>query len=147
RPHHRDDQWNVQLSQLRQVVLEESIEALVRQPDRVDQPGWRLPQARRRVAGARLRSDRLGDEGREGELVDERVPEGSPGSDRVERSRPVDDGVAQLDAAEIHRQCPDPGTRAVSISSPRTTGPSTQSRIYPPVACGIAQPKQAPKPQ
>src|SRR4029077_7700612 len=77
----------------------------------------------------------------------ERVPEGSPGSDRVERSRPVDDGVAQLDAAEIHRQCPDPGTSAVSISSPRPTGPSTQSRIYPPVACGIAQPKQAPKPQ
>ena len=52
--HHRDDQRHGQLGELRQVRLEEAVEPLVRQPDRVDQPGRRLPQPRRRVALARL---------------------------------------------------------------------------------------------
>ena len=51
----------------------------------------------------------------------------------------------ELDA-QVH-QCPDPGTRAVSISAALTTGPSTQSRMKPPAASGTAHPKQAPKPQ
>ena len=67
--HHRDDQRHGQLRQLRQVLGEESLEALVRQADRVDHPGGRLPDPRRRVAGARLGRDRLRDEGREGEVA------------------------------------------------------------------------------
>ena len=111
---------------------EEALEALVRQPDRVDHPGRRLPEPRRRVAGARLRRDRLRDEGRERELVEQRVAEGPPRRDRVEGAGAVDDRVARArcrrDRSQVH-QWPDPGTSAVAISSPRTTGPSTQRRM------------------
>src|SRR5262249_20049948 len=114
--------------------------------DRIDQTRWRLPEPRRRIAGPRLRGDRLRDERREGELVEQPVAERAPARDRVEGPGAVDHRVAQLDAAEVD-QCPEPGTSAVSSWSPRTTGPSTQRRRYPPSARGTAQPKHAPKPQ
>ena len=66
---------------------EEALEPLVGQPDRVDQAGRGLPQARRRVALARLERDRLRDEGVEGEALEQRVAEGPPGGDRVEGAR------------------------------------------------------------
>ena len=70
----------------------------------------------------------------------QRVAEGPPGGDRIEGPGAVDDRVAQLQAAELggrrgpnlyrgRHQWPDPGTSAVAICSPRTTGPSTQSRM------------------
>ena len=43
RRHHRDDQRHRQLGQPRQVLGEEALQALVRQPDRVDHPGRGLP--------------------------------------------------------------------------------------------------------
>ena len=73
--HHRDDQRHRQLRQLRQVLGEEPLQALVRQPDRVDHPRRRLPDPRRLVAGPRLRRDRLRDEGGEGEILQQRVTE------------------------------------------------------------------------
>ena len=121
--------------QLRQVLLEESLEALVREPDRVDHPGRRLPEPRRRVSGARLRRDRLRDEGREREALEQRVAEGAPGGDRVEGARAVDDRVRESDPAELDRQvgasyrCPAPPTSAVSISSRADHRASTQSRM------------------
>ena len=48
--HDVDDQRHRQLGELRQVVLEVAVEALVRQPDRVDHAAGQLPQPRRRVA-------------------------------------------------------------------------------------------------
>ena len=67
-----------------------------------------------------------------GKSLEQRVAEDAPGGDRVKGPRAVDDRVRELDPAEVdgHRSpCPDPATRAVSISSPRTTGPSTQRRM------------------
>src|SRR5271154_2228117 len=50
---------DAELAEPWQVLLEIALEALVRQPDRVDEPGGGLPQPWRRVAGARLQGDRL----------------------------------------------------------------------------------------
>ena len=50
------------------------LEALVRQADRVDQPGRRLPQPRRRVALARRERDRLRDEASNGKCSSSASP-------------------------------------------------------------------------
>ena len=117
RAHHVGDQRHRQLGELGQVVLEVAAQALVGQPDRVDHPGRRLAQPRRRVALARLERDRLGDEGREREVGQQRVAEDPARRDRVEGARAVDDRVGELDAAE-RGQCA--GTSA--IASPARTG-------------------------
>ena len=67
-----------------------------------------------------------------GNSSSEGLAEDAPGGDRVERAGAVQHRVlepqpAELDA-QVH-QCPDPGTRAVSISAALTTGPSTHSRM------------------
>ena len=114
--------------------VEEAVEALVREPDRVDHPGRGLPEPRRRVAGSRLGGDRLRDEGGEREALEQRVAEGASGGDRIEGAGAVDDRVRERDPAELERRstiigAPLPATSAVSISSPRTTGPSMQRRM------------------
>ena len=63
---------------------EEALEALVGQPDRVDQPAGGLPQPRRRIALARRDVIVLRHEGVEGEALEQRVAEGAAGGDRVE---------------------------------------------------------------
>ena len=130
--HHRDDERDGQLREFRQIAREEPFEALVRQPDRIDQAGGRLPQPRRRIALARSQGDRLRHESVERELLEQLIAERTPRGDRVERARPVQDGAAQRDPAELDAavrcQCPLPGTSAVSSSRASTTGPSTQSR-------------------
>ena len=124
-----------QARQLRQVVDEKALEALVRQADRVDHSRRRLVQTRRRVAGPRLWGDRLRDEHAERKALVEGVAECPPGGDRVEGAGAVDDRVGEADAAELEAevglraQCPLPATSAVSMSAALTTGPSTQSRI------------------
>ena len=120
--HHRDDQRHRQLGQLRQVLGEEALEPLVRQPDRVDHPGRRLPDPLRLVAGPRLRRDRLRDEGGEGEVLQQRVAVDAARGDRVEGPGGVDHRVRELDPAELRHAA------TSAIRSPRTTGPSTQRR-------------------
>src|SRR5439155_15208520 len=102
----------------------------VGETDRVDHPGGRLPQARRRVALARSERDRLRDEGVEGKLVEKRIAEGAAGGDRVVRAGAVKDRAAKGDAAQVDglAQCPVPAIRAVSSWSASSTGPSTHSR-------------------
>ena len=115
--HDVDDQRHGQLGELRQVLLEVAVEALVGQPDRVDHAAGQLPQPRRRVALARLERDGLGDEGGERELLVEGVAEGAACRDGVERPGAVDDPVRERDAAELDHS-----------SSRSMTGPSTQRR-------------------
>jgi hypothetical protein len=131
--HHGDDQRDRQLRQGRQVLAQEALEALVGQPDRVDQASRGLEQARRRVALARLDGDRLRDERVEGEALEQCVAEGAPGRDRVEGARAVENRAFEEDAAEVDPpgcggQCPAPGKRALSSRSASTTGPSTHNR-------------------
>ena len=57
--HHRDDQRHRQLRQAAAGPRPGSLQALVRQADRVDHPGRRLPDPLRLVAGPRLGRDRL----------------------------------------------------------------------------------------
>ncbi len=99
------------------------------EPDGVDHPARGLIKARRRIARARLRGDRLRDEGGEREPLEQGVAECPPSCDRVERAGAVQYGVLQGQAADADHRCPAPATSAVSISSDRTTGPSTQSRM------------------
>ena len=73
--HHRDDQRHRQLGQLRQVLGQETLQPLVRQPDRVDHPGRGLPDPLRLVARARLRRDRLRDEGGERKVLEQLIAE------------------------------------------------------------------------
>ena len=73
RAHDVDDQRHRQLGELRQVLVEVAVEALVGQPDRVDHAAGQLPQPRRRVALARLERDGLGDEGGEREAARSRA--------------------------------------------------------------------------
>ncbi len=145
--HHRYDERGRQFREPWQIVREKAVEPLVRQPDRVDEAGGSLVEARRRVAGARLGGDGLRDECREGEALVEPVAKGPARRDRVEGPAPVDDRVLEAQARDLEPgQCPDPATRAVATSSARTTGPSTQRRMNPPAARGTAQPKHAPNP-
>ena len=122
--HHRDDQRHRQLGQLRQVLGQEAFEPLVRQPDRVDHPRRGLPDPLRRVAGARLGGDRLRDEGREGEVLEQRVAEDAAGGDRVVGAGGVDHRVGELDAAEIRHGL----TSATVARRAHARGPSTQRR-------------------
>ena len=117
--HHVDDQRDRQLGELRQVLREELLEALVGQPDRVQQAGRELVQARRRVALARRERDGLGHERGEREALEQRVTERTPGGDRVERAGRVDDGVGEVE----EHQCP-----TLSSVSASSTGPSTHRR-------------------
>src|SRR5205085_7908120 len=108
--------------------LAEPRQPLVREPDRVDHPRRRLEDPRWRIAGARLGRDRLRDERREGEVVEDRLAEGTARGDRVEGPAAVDHGMLEMEAGDVDadvRQCPDPATRADSISAALTTGPST----------------------
>ena len=118
---------------------EEAVEALVRQADRVDQPGRQLPQPRRRVALARRERDGLGDEGGEREVLEQRVAERAPGGDRVERARAVDDRVRERDPAEVdaHATAPRRGRRRRAPGRRRTAARSRRRS-------GTTQPKQAP---
>ena len=93
--HHRDHERHRQARQLGQVRGEEALQALVRQPDRVDHPGGGLPEPRRRVALARLEGDRLRDEGVEREPLEQGVAEGAPGGDGVEGAGAVEDRAAR----------------------------------------------------
>jgi hypothetical protein len=121
--HDVGDERHGQRGELGQVVRQVALQALVGQPDRVDQPGRRLVQPRRRVALAGVQRDRLGHECAERELLEQGVAERSPGGDRVERARPVDDRVGERQAEELG-QCA--GTSARRSAS--STGPSTHRR-------------------
>ena len=129
-PHDRDDQRHRELGQQRQIRAQEPLEALVREPDRVDEPLRRLPQPRRRVPLPGLQGDGLRDERVEGKALglQESIPEGAPGGDRIVGPGAVQHRAAQLDAAQVHAQCPAPGTSADSRSAASSTGPSTQRR-------------------
>ncbi len=132
RAHHGDNQRHRKLSQERQVLVEEPVEPLVGQADRVDHPGGCLEDPRRRVPDPGLRGDRLRNEGRERKLVQELLAEDATRGDRVEGPGAVQHRVLEAQPAELDaqvHQCPDPGTRAVSIRAASTTGPSTQSRM------------------
>ena len=87
--------------QRRQLVADEGLDADVLEADRVQHPGRRLGDARRRVPGARLEREALGDEAADPAQVQERrqlaaVAEGARG--RQHR-------VAQRDAARGRRGC------------------------------------------
>ena len=135
--HHRDDQRHRQLGQLRQVLGEEPLEPLVRQPDRVDHPRRRLPDPLRLVADPRLGRDRLRDEGGEGELLEQRVAVHPPGGDRVEGPRGVDDGCSSSMPQKLRRRArsaarashPALGARLSRPPHASRTGPSTQRRM------------------
>ena len=116
--HDVDDQRHGQLGQLRQVVGEEAVEALVGQPDRVQQPAGQLVQARRRVALARRERDGLGHERGEREALQQRVAERASRGDRVERAGRVDDRLGEV---EEHQA-------TSSRSAASSTGPSTHRR-------------------
>ena len=128
--------------ELRQVVREVALEALVGQPDRVDHAAGELPQPRRRVALARLERDGLGDEGGEREAREQRVAERAPRGDRVERAGGVDDRVRRArgpqndSVTSCHRA---PARRRRAPGRRRT---AARSRC----ASATTQPKHAPKP-
>jgi hypothetical protein len=124
--HDVGDQRDGQPGQLGQVLGQVALQPLVGQPDRVDESGRGLVEARGRVAGPRLEGDRLGDEGAEGEPRGQRIAEGAPRRDGVERPGAVDDRVRQAQAAEVDGGGQCSGTCA--SRSPASTGPSTHRR-------------------
>ena len=79
-------------------MLEVALEALVREPDRVDQPAGDLPQPRGRIALPRREGHGLRDERGEREPLEQLVAERAVRGDRVERPRPVDDRVRRARA-------------------------------------------------
>ena len=89
------------------------VEALVRQADRVDHSRPRLPQPRRRIAGARLERDRLRDVGRERERCSNGVAEDAARGDRVVGARSVDDRVRRARCRRTR------GRSAASVPRPR----------------------------
>ena len=138
RRHHRDDQRHRQLGELRQVVREEALEALVREPDRVDHPGRRLPErggglpARgsgvivfetkalkgKRSSSASPKARRAAIASKVPRAVDDRVGEAQPAEVDGRRAGPM-----ALIGGPLPRPAPSRSPR------PRTTGPSTQRRM------------------
>ena len=84
--HHVDDQRHRQPRELRQILGQEALEALVREPDRVQQSTRQLVQPRWRIALARSDRDGLGHEGREGKVGQEGVTKRTVSGDCVEGS-------------------------------------------------------------
>ena len=127
--HERDGKGGEQ----REVVCDEPLETPVRQADRVDQAGGRLPEPGRRVALARRDRDRLGDERRERETLAERRAEGAKRRDRIERARAVEDRMLELERSDpwgeaLLRDGRQRSSQESSRSDAATTGPSTQIR-------------------
>ena len=132
--HHVRDQRRRQVaSSCGQVLGQIARQALVRQPDRVDQPRRRLPQPRRRIARARLQRDRLRDVRRERELLVQRCRR-TPCRAAIASNvpEPLIDRVRQRQAAELARSCRHAGAPACSStrssSAASITGPSTHTR-------------------
>src|SRR5439155_9911043 len=91
------DDGGRQRPQIRQLVLDEVVDAVVIQADGVEHAGGRFDRARRGVAGARGVGNSLGDDAAElGEVHDAghvaRVAEGAGGNE---------DGVAQMQTTNL----------------------------------------------
>ena len=100
-----DDDRHAERRQVRQMVRDERLDAVVVQADRVEHAGGGFDRSPRRVAGARLLRDRLGQDAAEPAEVDQAfhlagVAERAGGDeDRIRQPQP-----AELDG-EIDRRC------------------------------------------
>ena len=115
---HADHQRRLELRVFGHDVIEEIFDAFARQPDRLDDAGFGLGHARRRIAEPRLAADGLGDQRAEPVEIDDVVVfPGERAGRRLHR-------ILQRDVADLDREIYHPTASCIL-----NTGPSRQTRL------------------